>query len=92
MRISNRWGMTDTTFELTDPMRRKLAGIHAWNAVGSLTPMDCERPAKAEAHMGGHRLYGTVGDYMRFYPGRDTPCRCLARSSPQRSTAPAVCP
>ncbi len=35
-----RLAFTDTTFELTDAMRRKLAGIHARNADGSLTPMD----------------------------------------------------
>ncbi len=65
-RIFEPLGMTDTTFELTDPMRRRLAGIHARNADGSLTPMDFELPAKPEVHMGGHGLYGTIGDYMRF--------------------------
>jgi methyl acetate hydrolase len=65
-RIFEPLGMRDTTFELTDQMRKKLAGIHARNADGSLTPMDFELPAKPEVHMGGHGLYGTVGDYMRF--------------------------
>ena len=65
-RIFEPLGMRDTTFELTDAMRRKLAGIHARNADGSLTPMDFELPAKPEVHMGGHGLYGTIGDYMRF--------------------------
>ena len=50
------------TFELTDTMRQRLAGIHARDADGSLTPMDFELPAKPEVHMGGHGLYGTVGD------------------------------
>jgi methyl acetate hydrolase len=45
---------------------RKLAGVHARGADGSLTPMDFELPANPEVHMGGHGLYATVGDYMRF--------------------------
>lgn len=65
-RIFEPLGIVDTTFELTDAMRRKLAGIHARNADGSLTPMDFELPANPEIHMGGHGLYGTIGDYMRF--------------------------
>lgn len=65
-RIFEPLGMRDTTFELTDQMRKKLAGIHARNADASLTPMDFELPAKPEVHMGGHGLYGTIGDYMRF--------------------------
>jgi len=47
-------------------MRSKLAGVHARGADGSLTPMDFELPANPEVHMGGHGLYATVGDYMRF--------------------------
>jgi methyl acetate hydrolase len=65
-RIFEALGMRDTTFELTDAMRQKLAGIHARSADGSLTPMDFELPAKPEVHMGGHGLYATIGDYMRF--------------------------
>ena len=65
-RIFEPLGMRDTTFELTDQMRKKLAGIHARNADGSLTPMDFELPAEPEVHMGGHGLYATIGDYMRF--------------------------
>ena len=40
--------------------------MHARNADGSLTAMDFELPASPEIHMGGHGLYSTVGDYMRF--------------------------
>jgi methyl acetate hydrolase len=65
-RIFEPLGIQDTTFELTDAMRRKLAGIHARNTDGSLTPMDFELPANPEIHMGGHGLYGTIDDYMRF--------------------------
>jgi methyl acetate hydrolase len=65
-RIFEPLGMRDTTFELTNAMRGRLAGMHQRNADGSLTPMDFELPANPEIHMGGHGLYGTVGDYMRF--------------------------
>lgn len=65
-RIFKPLGMANTTFEINDAVRSKLAGVHARNADGSLTPMDFELPASPEVHMGGHGLYGTVGDYMRF--------------------------
>lgn len=65
-RIFEPLGMKTMTFELNDALRGKLAGVHARNADGSLTPMDFELPSAPEVHMGGHGLYGTVGDYMRF--------------------------
>lgn len=65
-RIFEPLGMANTTFEINDSVRSKLAGVHARNADGSLTPMDFELPASPEVHMGGHGLYSTVGDYMRF--------------------------
>ena len=65
-RIFEPLGMRDTTFELTDALRQRVAGMHARNADGSLTPIDFELPAEPEVHMGGHGLYSTVGDYMRF--------------------------
>ena len=65
-RIFEPLGMRDTTFELTDALRQRLAGMHARNADGSLAPMDFELPSQPEVHMGGHGLYATVGDYMRF--------------------------
>lgn len=65
-RIFEPLGMNDTSFDLTGAMRSKLAGVHARGPDGSLTPMDFELPANPEVHMGGHGLYATVGDYMRF--------------------------
>ena len=59
-------GMSDTTFALNDRLRARLAGMHARNADGSLTPMAFELPSPPEIDMGGHGLYGTVGDYMKF--------------------------
>ena len=65
-RIFEPLGMQETTFELTDALRARVAGMHARNADGSLAPMDFELPSQPEVHMGGHGLYSTVGDYMRF--------------------------
>jgi methyl acetate hydrolase len=59
-------GMSETGFDISPAMRPRLAGIHQRGDDGSLTPLDFELPANPEVHMGGHGLYGTVGDYMRF--------------------------
>lgn len=59
-------GIEDMTFELNDDLRARLAVMHARGDDGSLTPMDFELTDKPDVHMGGHGLYGTVGDYMRF--------------------------
>jgi methyl acetate hydrolase len=65
-RIFEPVGMHDTAFTLTDAMRRRIAGMHARNPDGSIAAIDFELPADPEIHMGGHGLYATVGDYMRF--------------------------
>lgn len=65
-RIFDPLGIEDMTFHIDDTVRSRLAGMHARNADGSLTPMEFELPADPEVHMGGHGLYGTVGDYMKF--------------------------
>jgi len=65
-RIFEPLGMNDTAFVMTDAMRRRVAGMHARQADGSLAPMEFELPAEPEVHMGGHGLYATIGDYMRF--------------------------
>ena len=65
-RIFEPLGMTDMTFALDDRLRPRLAEIHSRNDDGSLTPMGMELPSPPEVDMGGHGLYGTVGDYMRF--------------------------
>lgn len=59
-------GITTMTFEIDDRVERTLAPIHARNPDCSLTPLDLKLPADPEVHMGGHGLYGTVPDYMRF--------------------------
>ncbi len=65
-RIFKPLGMTDTTFEITEALRARCAGMHARGADGSLTPMEFELTNTPEVHMGGHGLYSTVGDYMKF--------------------------
>jgi len=41
--------------------------MHQRGEDGTLTPLpDFELPQDPEQHMGGHALYGTVGDYMKF--------------------------
>ena len=65
-RIFDPLGMRDMTFALNDGLSARLAGMHARNTDGSLAPMDFELPSAPEVHMGGHGLYGTVSDYMRF--------------------------
>lgn len=66
-RIFAPLGMTDSSFELNPAARERLAKMHQREADGSLTPMpDFELVPNPEVHMGGHGLYSTVGDYMRF--------------------------
>lgn len=60
-------GIEDMTFSLTEPMRKRLAKMHARGADGSLTVMDgFELPNDPEVHFGGHGLYASVGEYMKF--------------------------
>jgi methyl acetate hydrolase len=66
-RIFEPLGMNDTAFVLSPEMREHRATIHQRGDDGTLTPLsDFELPQEPEQHMGGHGLYGTVGDYMKF--------------------------
>jgi methyl acetate hydrolase len=65
-RIFAPLGMNDTGFTLSASMRSRLTDVHARGADGSLTPMHFELTQEPEVQMGGHGLYATVGDYMRF--------------------------
>ena len=66
-RIFAPLGMEDIAFSLTPSMRARLAVIHQREADGSLTPLpDLQLPADPEVHMGGHGLYASIGDYMKF--------------------------
>lgn len=65
-RIFDPLGIEHMTFEIDDRIRARLAGMHARHPDGRLEAMDFELPARPEVHCGGHGLYGTVGDYMKF--------------------------
>ncbi|MCP3397969.1 serine hydrolase [Bradyrhizobium sp. CCGB20] len=66
-RIFAPLGMEDIGFSLTPSMRSRLATIHQREADGSLTPLpDMQLPPEPEVHMGGHGLYGSIGEYMKF--------------------------
>lgn len=65
-RIFKPLGIQNMSFVLREDFRSRLAEMHARNADGTLTPMDFELPTPPEVDFGGHGLYGTVGDYMRF--------------------------
>jgi methyl acetate hydrolase len=66
-RIFAPLGIVDMAFTMTPSMRNRLARIHQREKDGSLTPLkDFELPQNPEVHMGGHGLYSTVGEYMKF--------------------------
>ncbi|VVM06137.1 methyl acetate hydrolase [Methylacidimicrobium cyclopophantes] len=59
-------GIESTSFAPTAPMREKLAALHQRKPDGSLLPTDFALPADPEVQMGGHGLYGTVGDFLKL--------------------------
>jgi methyl acetate hydrolase len=59
-------GMTDTGFKIGEAQRKRLVGMHARGADGSLAPIPFELEQEPEFHMGGGGLYGTAGDYIKF--------------------------
>ena len=66
-RIFEPLGMNDIAFTMTDSMKARRATIHNRDADGKLTPLpDLALPQPPEMDMGGHGLYGSVGDYMKF--------------------------
>ena len=66
-RVFDPLGMEDIAFTRTDAMKTRSATIHARGGDMSLTPMDdFSLPDNPEVDMGGHGLYGTVPEYMKF--------------------------
>ena len=66
-RIFAQLGIEDIAFELTPSMRERLAVIHDRAMDGKLTPLpDLILPQPPSMDMGGHGLYATVGEYMKF--------------------------
>lgn len=58
--------ITSMTFNRTPQQALNKAVIHARDASGSLKVLPDERPLKPEFHCGGHGLYGSVPDYLKF--------------------------
>ncbi len=66
-RIFAPLGMTDIGFVMTPSMQARRATIHDRAADGKLTALpDLVLPQPPEMDMGGHGLYGSVGEYMKF--------------------------
>jgi len=59
-------GMNDTSFKISDAMRKRLVGMHARGEDGSLSAIPFELEQEPEFHMGGGGLYSTAGDYIKF--------------------------
>lgn len=65
-RVFEPLGMEEIGFTRTPAMKARTAAIHARGADGSLTPLDFALPDAPEIDMGGHGLYATIGEYMKF--------------------------
>lgn len=66
-RIFDPLGMGEVAFTRTEAMKARTAIIHARSVDGMLAPMDdFFLPDNPEIDMGGHGLYATVPEYMKF--------------------------
>ncbi len=66
-RIFAPLGMSSTGFKITPDMRTRLTGMHQRDDTGVLSLLPgWELIQEPDLHMGGHGLYATVPDYMRF--------------------------
>ncbi|MCI5047604.1 MAG: beta-lactamase family protein [Aquisalinus sp.] len=59
-------GMNDTDFQATDEMRTRMAKIHQRDESGGLTAIDLDLPPEPGMYCGGHGLYSTAGDYLKY--------------------------
>jgi methyl acetate hydrolase len=64
-RVLGPLGMQDTAFRLHDATRARKATVHQREDDGTLRPTGFELP-EPEVDMGGHGLWSTVPDYLRF--------------------------
>jgi methyl acetate hydrolase len=66
-RIFNPLGMQDIGFEMTPAMRERLVPIHQRAPDGALAAVpEIVLPQPPLMDMGGHGLYATIGEYMKF--------------------------
>jgi CubicO group peptidase (beta-lactamase class C family) len=59
-------GMDSTAFRITPKMRERLASVHQRGEDGSLVATPFEIPQEPEYVSGGHGLYSTTADYLKF--------------------------
>ncbi|GAA1925024.1 serine hydrolase domain-containing protein [Nocardioides lentus] len=64
-RIFAPLGMDDTAFSLAGPLSERRVTMHQRDDAGTLAATDFALP-EPEVHMGGHGLWSTVPDYMKF--------------------------
>jgi len=66
-RLFGPLGMNDTSFELSPSMRSRLVTIHQRQPNGEIVAVpELVLPQPPVMDMGGHGLYGTTGDYLKF--------------------------
>jgi methyl acetate hydrolase len=66
-RVFDVLGMQEIGFQMSDSMKARRVTIHDRAADGKLTPLpDLALPDPPPMDMGGHGLYATVGEYMKF--------------------------
>ena len=64
--ILSQLGMHDTSFIITPDMKRRLSKIHNRDGNGVLSASELVLPQDGEVQNGGHGLYSTIGDYMKY--------------------------
>ncbi len=66
-RIFAPLGMGDSGFTISPSMRERLAPLHQRGKDGSLNPLPgFTLPGNPEVQMGGHGVYSTLADFIRF--------------------------
>lgn len=60
-------GMSDISFDPSENMKSRRATVHLRDAEGKLVPNpEIVLPKTPEMDMGGHGLYASIGEYMKF--------------------------
>jgi CubicO group peptidase (beta-lactamase class C family) len=59
-------GMSSTAFDLSPAQRERVSSVHARLPDGGLAVMPFALPPDAELQAGGHALYSTAQDYLKF--------------------------
>lgn len=65
-RIFDPLGLDEIGFTRSEAMKARTAVIHARDPDGKLTPTELAFPDAPEVDMGGHGLYATVPEYMKY--------------------------